>query len=76
MGFWKKLFPSYSEREIKDITPTVDKIEALADAYAEMSDDELRETISKNAGELAVVDANKLIYNEIINLVSRKEKNK
>ncbi len=42
MGFWKKLFPSYSEREIKDITPTVDKIEALADAYAAMSDDELR----------------------------------
>jgi alcohol dehydrogenase class IV len=30
MGFLNKLFPSYSEREIKRIIPVVDKIEAMA----------------------------------------------
>ncbi len=44
MGLFKRLFPTYSERQIKEITPTVDKIEALADAYAAMSDEELRGT--------------------------------
>ena len=42
MGLFKKLFPSYSEKQIRDITPIVDKIEALSDAYAAMTDDELR----------------------------------
>ncbi|MBR3681476.1 MAG: preprotein translocase subunit SecA [Clostridia bacterium] len=44
MGLFKRLFPTYSEKQIKEITPTVDKIEALADAYAAMSDEELRGT--------------------------------
>ena len=34
MGLFDKLFGSYTDRELKRITPIVDKIEALADTYA------------------------------------------
>ena len=36
------MFGSYSERQIAKITPTVDKIEAMADKYSAMSDEELK----------------------------------
>ncbi len=42
MSLADKLFGTYSERQIKKITPLVDKIEALADTYKQMSDAELR----------------------------------
>ena len=42
MGFLKKLFPTYSEKQIKNIIPTVDRIEALADRFRALSDEELR----------------------------------
>ena len=42
MGFLDKIFGTHSEREIKRITPIVDKIEALRPKMMEMSDDELR----------------------------------
>ena len=42
MAFLKKLFGTYSERQIKRIRPLADAIEALAEKYAAMSDDELR----------------------------------
>ena len=35
---------SYSDRQIRKILPVVKKIEALADKYREMSDEELRNT--------------------------------
>ena len=38
MGFFK----SYSEKQIKKILPTVDKIESLADTFRAMTDEELR----------------------------------
>ena len=44
MGIFSSLFASYSEKQIKKITATVDKIEALSDKYAAMSDDELAGT--------------------------------
>ena len=53
MGFLKKLFPSYSEKQIKKILPTVDKIEAMADTFRAMSDDELRAYTDKLKGDLA-----------------------
>ena len=37
-----KLFGTHSEREIKTITPQVDKIEAMADTYRGMSEAELK----------------------------------
>jgi preprotein translocase subunit SecA len=37
-----KLFKSYSEKQIKKLTPTVDKIEALAELFKKKSDEELR----------------------------------
>ena len=43
MGFFASLFKSYSEKQIKKIMPAVDKIEALADKYAAMSDEQMRE---------------------------------
>ncbi|MBR6681538.1 MAG: DEAD/DEAH box helicase, partial [Clostridia bacterium] len=42
MGIISKLFGTYSERQIKTILPIVDKIEGLADKYANMTDEELR----------------------------------
>ncbi|MBR2611930.1 MAG: preprotein translocase subunit SecA, partial [Clostridia bacterium] len=53
MGLFKKLFKSYSERQIKRILPMVDAIEALADRFGAMSDTELRQYTDKLKGDLA-----------------------
>jgi len=42
MGLFSKIFGTYSERELKSIYPVVDRIEAMADAYAAMSDAQLQ----------------------------------
>ena len=42
MGLITKIFGTYSERQIKNISGIINRIEGLADKYAEMSDDELR----------------------------------
>ena len=52
MGLFKKLFGTYSEKEIKKITPIVDKIEALADKFSAMTDEELRGYTDKLKNEL------------------------
>ena len=43
MGLFTKIFGTYSDRQIKKITPIVDKIESLADEYKAMSDSQMRE---------------------------------
>ena len=47
------LFKSYSEKQIKKIIPTVDKIEALADKFAAMSNEEMRTYTDKLKNMLA-----------------------
>ena len=42
MGLMTKLFGTYSERELKSIYPIVDRIEAMADEYRALTDEELR----------------------------------
>ena len=42
MGLLEKLFGNTSERQVKKLTPIVDKIDALGARYEAMSDDELR----------------------------------
>ncbi|MBQ3527044.1 MAG: preprotein translocase subunit SecA [Clostridia bacterium] len=42
MSLITKIFGTYSDKQIKKITPTVDKIEALGDKYKAMSDSELK----------------------------------
>ena len=42
MGLLTKLFGTRSEREIKKIKPIVDKILAMEDEYAALSEEELR----------------------------------
>ncbi len=42
MGLLDKLFGTQSEREIKRLTPLVDKVMALEETYRALSDDELR----------------------------------
>ena len=42
MGLITKLFGTYSERELKSIYPIVDKIEAMADEYHALTDEDLR----------------------------------
>ena len=42
MGLFSKLFGTRSEREVKALNATVDKIEALADSYKALSDHELQ----------------------------------
>ena len=47
------LFKTYSEKQIKKIIPTVDKIEALADTFSAMTNDELSAYTGKLKGALA-----------------------
>ncbi len=42
MGLFTKLFGTYSQREIKKLQPTVDKILALEEEYAALSEDALK----------------------------------
>lgn len=42
MGIFRKMFGTYSEREVKRIIPLADKIINLEDSYGKLSDDELR----------------------------------
>ena len=56
MGLFKglrSLFKSYSEKQIDKIIPIVDEIEALADKFAALSDDEMRAYTDKLKGDLA-----------------------
>ena len=53
MGIFSSLFASYSEKQIKKITATVDKIEALSDKYMNMSDEELAATTPRLKARLA-----------------------
>ena len=53
MGIFSSLFSTYSEKQIKKLTATVDKIEALADKYSAMSDEQLRETTDALKGRLS-----------------------
>ena len=43
MGLFDKLFGSYSDRELKKISPIVDKIEKLEPKFQALSDEELRD---------------------------------
>ncbi|MBQ6905415.1 MAG: preprotein translocase subunit SecA [Clostridia bacterium] len=52
MGLINKIFGTYSERQLKKIKPIADEIEALADKYSVMSDDELREQTNVLKGRL------------------------
>ncbi len=42
MGLFTKVFGTYSQRELKSIYPIADRIEAMADEYAAMSDAQLQ----------------------------------
>ena len=42
MGMMRKLLGTNSKREVKKITPIVDKIEALSDEYKALTDEQLR----------------------------------
>jgi len=53
MGLITKIFGTYSERQVKKLMPTVEKIEALADKYKAMSNDELRAMTPKLKERLA-----------------------
>ena len=53
MGIFSSLFASYSEKQIKKITATVDLIESLSDKYSAMSDEELRDTTAALKARLA-----------------------
>ena len=47
MSLLKSIFGDYSSKELKSIYPIVDKIEAMADEYKAMTDQQLR---NKTAG--------------------------
>ncbi len=53
MSMLRKLFGSTSKREVKKITPLVDKIEALGDEYKKLTDAELRAKTDEFKGRLA-----------------------
>ena len=43
MGIFEKIFGSYSQRELKNIRPIVDRVLSLEDKYKAMSDRQLQE---------------------------------
>ena len=56
MGLIQKIFGTYSDHQVKKLMPVVDKIEALAPTFAEMSDADMRAMTDKfkdrlNSGE-------------------------
>ncbi|MBP5209487.1 MAG: preprotein translocase subunit SecA [Clostridia bacterium] len=54
MGKWlNKIFGTYSERQIKRLTPLLDRIEDLADVYRAKSDEELKATTPRLKARLA-----------------------
>ena len=53
MGLIEKIFGTYSEKQIKKIVPIVDRIEALADKYKSMSDEEMKAMTDTFKAELA-----------------------
>ena len=53
MGLLEKIFGNYSEKQIKKIIPIVDKIEAMADRFAAMSNEDMREYTDVLKGRLA-----------------------
>ena len=60
MGLFSSLFKSYSEKQIKKITPIVDEIERLDIKYSPMSDlqdlaAQICESIGANTGHVAAV---------------------
>ena len=54
MGIFRKLFGSYSDREIKRLIPTVDRIMALEDEYSALSEAQLRGKTEEFRARLAV----------------------
>ncbi|MCL2158437.1 MAG: preprotein translocase subunit SecA, partial [Oscillospiraceae bacterium] len=44
MGIFRKIFGTYSSRQLKKIEPICQKVEALYDKYKNMSDEELQNT--------------------------------
>ena len=53
MGLFSRIFKSYSEKEINKVIPTVDKIEALADKFSAMSDEDMKAYTTKLKEALA-----------------------
>ena len=59
MKLVEKVFGTHSERELKRITPIVDKIESYREAMGELSDDQLKEKtkeFKKRLGEGETLD--------------------
>ena len=52
MGLIRKMFGTYSERELKTITPIVKKIEAMEDEYRALSDAQLQHKTAEFKGRL------------------------
>ena len=48
MGLFEKIFGSYSQRELKNIRPIVDRVLSLEDKYKAMSDRQLQEQKEKS----------------------------
>ena len=53
MGMMRKLLGTNSKREVKKITPIVDKIEALSDEYKALTDEQLRAKTDEFKARLA-----------------------
>ncbi len=47
MGFFEKIFGTYSDKELKRISPMVDKVMSLEDEFSKMSDQQLKDMTPK-----------------------------
>lgn len=67
LGFIKKIFPSKHERDVKEISPIVDEINAYYEEYNKLTDDQLREKTQELKDR---------IHNSVAEIESKLEANK
>ena len=68
-----KLFGTHSQREVKSITPIVDRIEALGDTYKAMSEAELKSQTNVLKGRLQKGETLDDILPEALQLFERQQ---
>jgi len=65
MSLFDKIFGSYSERELKKITPIVDKVEELDEDMKKLSDEELKGKTEEFKERLSKGETLDDIYSEV-----------
>ena len=60
MGIFRKIFKSYSEKEVKRVMPIVDKINGLEEEISKLTDEQLKNKTNEFKKQL---EEGKTLYN-------------